>query len=70
MSTPSVSGSGVRACTARYSKAHAARMNVGLAYNDVTMAIEAEEPGGLNGQLNWDYNGWLVYVQANFGRGD
>jgi hypothetical protein len=46
------------------------RMDVGLAYNKVTMRIEAKEPGGLDGQLDWSYDGWVVYAQANFGRGD
>lgn len=39
----------------------------GVAYNDVGMAIRAKEPGGLQGQLDWSYDGWLVYVKAGFG---
>jgi hypothetical protein len=44
-------------------------MDLGLAYNKVAMRIEATEDGGLDGQLDWGYDGWLMYVQANFGRG-
>jgi hypothetical protein len=43
------------------------RMAVGLAYNDVGMNITAEQSRGSSGKLNWDYDGWLLYVKAKFG---
>lgn len=43
------------------------RMAVGLAYNDVSMSIEATETGGFQGALDWGYDGFLVYFRADFG---
>jgi len=40
---------------------------IGLAYNDVTMRITAEEDGGFRGELDWGYDGWLIYFKAGFG---
>jgi hypothetical protein len=40
---------------------------VGLAYNEVSMAIRAEEEGGFRGELDWAYDGWLVYFKTGFG---
>jgi hypothetical protein len=43
------------------------RFAVGLAYNEVEMAITAEEDDGFRGALDWGYDGWLVYFNAGFG---
>jgi hypothetical protein len=43
------------------------RFGLGLAYNDVTMNIKAEDSGGFQGQLDWGYSGWLVYFKTSFG---
>jgi hypothetical protein len=40
---------------------------VGLAYNDVGMTINAEEEGGFRGEIDWGYDGWLIYFKAGFG---
>jgi hypothetical protein len=40
---------------------------VGLAYNEVSMAISSDEDGGFRGELDWGYDGWLVYFKAGFG---
>lgn len=40
---------------------------IGLAYNEVSMAIRAEEDGGFRGALDWGYDGWLIYFKAGFG---
>ncbi len=40
---------------------------IGLAYNEVSMAITAEEDGGFSGELDWGYDGWLIYFKAGFG---
>ena len=43
------------------------RYAVGIAYNDVSMALSAEEDDGFAGELDWGYDGWLVYFRAGFG---
>jgi hypothetical protein len=43
------------------------RWSVGLAYNTVTMGVHAEEDSGLQGDLDWGYDGWLAYVKFDFG---
>jgi hypothetical protein len=40
---------------------------VGLAYNEVSMAISSDEDGGFRGELDWGYDGWLIYFKAGFG---
>jgi hypothetical protein len=40
---------------------------VGLAYNEVSMLIRAEEEDGFRGELDWGYDGWLVYFKTGFG---
>lgn len=44
------------------------RFGVGLAYNDVSMNLTAEESGGFVGRLDWGYDGWLLYLKAELGR--
>ena len=44
------------------------RLSVGLAYNEVSMTLTAEEDGGFEGSLDWGYDGFLVYLKGNFGR--
>ena len=46
------------------------RFDLGIAYNDVSMRIDADEPDGLTGQLIWDYDGWILYGRATFGRSE
>jgi hypothetical protein len=43
------------------------RVAVGLAYNDVSMSITAEEGQGFNGALDWGYDGILLYLKVDFG---
>lgn len=43
------------------------RWALGLAYNEVTMTINADESSGFRGQLDWGYDGWLVYAKLRFG---
>jgi hypothetical protein len=44
------------------------RFAVGLAYNDVTMNISADEGGsGFRGALDWGYDGWLIYMNVDIG---
>ncbi len=44
------------------------RFAVGLAYNDVSMEIEASEgDSGFRGALDWGYSGWLLYVNVDIG---
>ena len=42
------------------------RMAAGLAYNDVSMSIEASESGGFEGTLDWSYDGFLLYFKYDF----
>lgn len=44
------------------------RWSAGLAYNEVTMNITAEDTDGFVGKLDWGYDGWLAYVKYDFGR--
>lgn len=46
------------------------RFDLGLAFNDVSMTVKAEEDNGLRGALQWDYNGWVLYSKVVFGRAD
>ena len=43
------------------------RMDIGLAYNDVSMNIRASESGGFEGALDWGYDGFLIYFKMDFG---
>lgn len=43
------------------------RYAIGLAYNDVSMTIKAEEDEGFEGAIDWGYDGWLLYFNAEFG---
>jgi hypothetical protein len=45
------------------------RMFVGLAYDTVSMSIEASKAGDLTGRLDWGYDGWLAYFKVDFGGG-
>ncbi len=45
------------------------RFAIGLAYDTVSMNIEASKTGHLKGSLDWGYNGWLVYFKTDFGGG-
>lgn len=42
---------------------------VGLAWNEVTMTLSAEDDNGRNGSLDWGYDGALLYVKFDFGNG-
>jgi hypothetical protein len=42
------------------------RFAVGLAYDTVSMGVEANKPH-VKGRLDWGYNGWLVYFKTDFG---
>jgi hypothetical protein len=41
-------------------------MAVGLAYNDVSMNI-LEDSGSVRGQVDWGYDGPLLYFKLDFG---
>ena len=43
------------------------RMAIGLAYNDVSLDVNATESGGFEGALDWGYDGFLLYFKADFG---
>lgn len=43
------------------------RIGVGLAYNRVSMNIDAEERRGFQGQLDWGYDGFMLYLKVDFG---
>jgi hypothetical protein len=45
------------------------RWAVGLAYDTVSMGIDVNKTGHLNGSLDWGYNGWLAYFKVDFGGG-
>ena len=45
------------------------RLAVGLAYNDVSMNVRTTEHRGLEGHLDWAYDGALLYLKFNFGHG-
>lgn len=44
------------------------RFAIGLAYNEVTMNITAEDTGRFEGEVDWGYDGWLAYLKVDFGR--
>ena len=44
------------------------RIGVGVAYNLVSVDIDAEETDGFIGEIGWGYDGILVYIKANFGQ--
>lgn len=46
------------------------RFALGLGYDRVSMRLEATEDRGLSGQLNWGYDGFLVYMKVDFGDGN
>jgi hypothetical protein len=46
----------------------AKRFAVGLAYDTVSMNVEANKPH-VKGRLDWGYDGWLVYFKVDFGGG-
>lgn len=52
---------------ADYSLGAEMRYAVGVAYNDVSMGIRADEGDGFRGSIDWGYDGWLVYFKAGFG---
>jgi hypothetical protein len=43
------------------------RYAVGLALNDVSLSIEATDDTGWNGELDWGYDGILLYFKVDFG---
>jgi hypothetical protein len=43
------------------------RFAVGLAYNDVSFDVEAEDDIGLNGAVDWSYDGMFLYAKLGFG---
>jgi hypothetical protein len=45
------------------------RFAIGVAYDTVSMNIEATKSGHLKGSLDWNYNGWLLYFKTDFGGG-
>lgn len=46
------------------------RMRLGLAFNEVSMNVEAGKAGGFKGRLDWGYDGWLIYLSSDLGRSD
>lgn len=44
------------------------RIALGLAYNLVSVDIDAQDTGGFIGQVDWGYDGVMLYFKANFGR--
>ncbi len=44
------------------------RWALGLAFNEVSMTITAEESRGFRGKLDWGYDGWLAYLKLDIGR--
>lgn len=44
------------------------RIALGLAYNVVSVDIDAQDTGGFIGQLDWGYDGVMLYFKTNFGR--
>ena len=45
----------------------AERFAVGLAYNDVSLNVDATDDTGWNGELDWGYDGILLYMKFDFG---
>jgi hypothetical protein len=43
------------------------RIGIGVAYNRVSMNIDAEEASGFQGQLDWGYDGYMLYLKLDFG---
>lgn len=43
------------------------RIALGLAYNLVSVNIDADESGGFIGEIDWGYDGILLYLKTNFG---
>jgi hypothetical protein len=43
------------------------RFAVGLAYNDVSLNVDATDDTGWNGELDWGYDGILLYLKVDFG---
>jgi hypothetical protein len=44
------------------------RVAVGIAFNDVSLDVDATDDTGWNGSLDWGYDGFLLYVKFDFGR--
>lgn len=44
------------------------RIALGLAYNLVSVDINAQDAGDFIGQLDWGYDGVMLYFKTNFGR--
>lgn len=42
------------------------RWSIGVAFNEVSMRLEARETGGFEGALDWGYDGALLYLKVNF----
>ncbi len=45
------------------------RFTVGLAYDTVSLNIDVKKTEHLKGNLDWGYNGWLLYFRTDFGGG-
>jgi hypothetical protein len=43
------------------------RVGVGVAYNRVSMNIDADDSSGFQGQLDWGYDGYMLYLKLDFG---
>jgi hypothetical protein len=43
------------------------RFALGLAYDRVSMNVDAKEDSGLSGRLDWGYDGILLYLKVDFG---
>lgn len=44
------------------------RIGLGIAYNLVSVDIDAQETDGFIGEIDWGYDGILLYLKANFGQ--
>jgi hypothetical protein len=44
------------------------RIGVCLAYNLVSMNVDAEDADGFLGQLDWGYDGFMLYLKLDFGQ--
>lgn len=44
------------------------RIALGLAYNHVSVNVDAQDTGHFIGQIDWGYDGFMLYLKTNFGR--
>ena len=46
------------------------RFAAGIAFNDTGLDVDADEgAGGFRGALDWGYDGYLLYMKVDFGKG-